>query len=559
MLRNIASQKWRVYAWDATTGLPKTGDAANITAYLTKDDGTPAAISDTNPTEVSSTNEPGYYDFDVTQSESNAAKLSLSPKSSTSNVVVVACPPVVYTRPQYFSVLGVTSAGKAPATVAAGDIATDAIDAASLKADAVEKIQDGLSTFDHTTNKVTVATNEDKSGYGLADGAITSGKFGSGAITSTTFAAGALDAVWSASSRTLTSFGSLVADVASAVWAATTRTLSAFSFTVQLDSSQPDYAPAKAGDKMDLVDSPNGDAITAIQSGLSTFNPASDTVKLDATQSAYAPAKAGDAMTLTEAYDAAKNAASQSSVNAVKDVTDKLDEMIETDSNGDFLFTELALSNAPTGSGGGSGGDATEANQLVIIGHLEDIKGATFDTSTDSLEAIRNRGDSAWITATGFATPTNITNAVSAIESYGDANWATATGFATASDVTDAVDELKSYGDTKWVTATGFATADALQEAKAAIDAIPTSKEGYKLAADGLALVVPTDPGTDEPVFGTSSIVTWIGFFGAVSLNKATVNSDTGKATIRNSSDTADLVSYSISDDGTEFVMGPAE
>lgn len=32
------------------------------------------------------------------------------------------------------------------------------------------------------------------------------------------------------------------------------------------------------------------------------------------------------------------------------------------------------------------------------------IKGATFDTATDSLEAIRNRGDAAWITATGFST-----------------------------------------------------------------------------------------------------------------------------------------------------------
>ena len=32
------------------------------------------------------------------------------------------------------------------------------------------------------------------------------------------------------------------------------------------------------------------------------------------------------------------------------------------------------------------------------------VKGATFDTSTDSLEAIRNRGDSSWLTATGFST-----------------------------------------------------------------------------------------------------------------------------------------------------------
>jgi hypothetical protein len=66
---------------------------------------------------------------------------------------------------------------------------------------------------------------------------------------------------------------------------------------------------------------------------------------------------------------------------------------------------------------------ATAANQTTIIGyidtevaailedtgttlntHLTDIKGATFSGSTDSLEAIRNRGDAEWITATGFST-----------------------------------------------------------------------------------------------------------------------------------------------------------
>ena len=35
---------------------------------------------------------------------------------------------------------------------------------------------------------------------------------------------------------------------------------------------------------------------------------------------------------------------------------------------------------------------------------LTSMKGATFDTLTDSLEALRNRGDSAWTTATGFST-----------------------------------------------------------------------------------------------------------------------------------------------------------
>lgn len=42
---------------------------------------------------------------------------------------------------------------------------------------------------------------------------------------------------------------------------------------------------------------------------------------------------------------------------------------------------------------------------------LTDMKGATFSGATDSLEALRNRGDAAWTTATGFATPTNITAA----------------------------------------------------------------------------------------------------------------------------------------------------
>lgn len=111
MLRNVASQKWRVYAWDTTTGLAKTGDAANISAYITKDDGTPAATNDVAPAEASSTNEPGYYDFDLTQAETSAAKISLSPKSATSNIQVIACPPVVYTVPQYHSLAGWQSDG----------------------------------------------------------------------------------------------------------------------------------------------------------------------------------------------------------------------------------------------------------------------------------------------------------------------------------------------------------------------------------------------------------------------------------------------------------------
>ncbi|HVZ23909.1 MAG TPA: hypothetical protein VG871_22705, partial [Vicinamibacterales bacterium] len=103
MVKNTASQKLTVFAWDSTTGLPKTGDAANITAYVSKDDGTVTQLGDTSATEQSSSNAPGYYLFDLTQAETNADKLMFSAKSSTSNIAVLAVPSVVYTVPANFT------------------------------------------------------------------------------------------------------------------------------------------------------------------------------------------------------------------------------------------------------------------------------------------------------------------------------------------------------------------------------------------------------------------------------------------------------------------------
>lgn len=102
--------------------------------------------------------------------------------------------------------------------------------------------------------------------------------------------------VWEYSARSLTTFGTLVADTAAAVWAVTTRTLSAFSFKPSLHASYdaaktaaqqddlllvkaktdnlPD-TPAAKGDEMRLESA----VVTTIRSGL---------------------AATGDAMTLTE-------------------------------------------------------------------------------------------------------------------------------------------------------------------------------------------------------------------------------------------------------------------
>lgn len=42
----------------------------------------------------------------------------------------------------------------------------------------------------------------------------------------------------------------------------------------------------------------------------------------------------------------------------------------------------------------------------TLEGHLTDIKGGTFSGTTDSLEAIRDRGDAAWLTGAGGSAPT---------------------------------------------------------------------------------------------------------------------------------------------------------
>jgi len=97
MFKNTASQKAYVFAFDTTTGLPKTGDQANITAYVQKDYGSATVLTDTSATQVDATNAAGYYLFDLSQAETNADTLAITAKSVTANIVVVGVPAVIFT------------------------------------------------------------------------------------------------------------------------------------------------------------------------------------------------------------------------------------------------------------------------------------------------------------------------------------------------------------------------------------------------------------------------------------------------------------------------------
>ena len=193
MFKNVAG-KFIVFAFDATTNVPKTGDAANITAYVSKDDGAVTVLGDTSATEMDATNAPGYYLFDAAQAETNADKLLVSGKSGTANIKVIGAPAVIYTRPAAFGLV----AGAAGGLFIAGTNAATTI----------------------TTALTTTFT-------GSLTGSVASVTAG------VTLAASAVQAIWDAATSALTTVGSigkLLADkvhAAADVWAVATRILTA--------------------------------------------------------------------------------------------------------------------------------------------------------------------------------------------------------------------------------------------------------------------------------------------------------------------------------------------
>ena len=107
MQKNVSGQIWTVFAFDRTTLIPASGDASNITAKLGKDGGAYQSTNDTNPTET----ENGFYEFDLTQAETNADEIIISPVSSTSNVQVLGVPSLVVPVPENWNDLGITTSG----------------------------------------------------------------------------------------------------------------------------------------------------------------------------------------------------------------------------------------------------------------------------------------------------------------------------------------------------------------------------------------------------------------------------------------------------------------
>lgn len=109
MYKNTASQHIQFLALLSTTQAPVTGDAANITAYVSIDGGAVTVLGDTSASELSSTNAKGSYQFDLTQAETNGNTLLFTAKSSTANVVLY--PVLLQTFPACFGIAGGAAGG----------------------------------------------------------------------------------------------------------------------------------------------------------------------------------------------------------------------------------------------------------------------------------------------------------------------------------------------------------------------------------------------------------------------------------------------------------------
>lgn len=404
MLRNVASQKYRVYAWDATTGLPKTGDAANITAKINKDDAGAATTNDANPTEVDSTNEKGFYDFDLTQAESNAAKVSLSPKSSTANVVVMACPPVVYTVPQYSSLEAINSSGKTAATLAAADVSGN-LPADLKQANGVDVYNEEFTVASATSSTITLpSANSD--GSTLPNDASHAGKVvkvvagtGVGQILILTSRVGStrewnvlgmttqLDNTskcetidtWKADTRYWVGADLTATENAIPAIIAPNRTTG--NIPADVKSLNGGAAPVHTDGKLWVLDS-GGNAV-ATQSIATAIKAKTDNLPVDPIQHTE-----GVIWTL-DGTGAALATSAQAS--GIATVTDKLADTLENNA-GTYRFTSASLAQAPTGSAPSAADIADAVLDEAVSGHTTpgSLGAVVAGTATDAANAATN-------------------------------------------------------------------------------------------------------------------------------------------------------------------------
>lgn len=382
-----------------TDGFPATGKASNITAAISINGNTATAISDTI-SESDSTNLPGWYEFEHTFITAGNAFITFS----CANCMIMPW------EDDVVEISGGGGSGPSAAEIALAVWSYEDENSITCPYRSIRYVKEGNTYYVPLLSGYT-------SGYDIL-----------------------ADYIWGFDPSTL---------------------LSTTSAAYRLVDIQDNAA--RPGDAMTLTAAYNA-AKTASQ-----FNAATDTVTINSTQVATLaaasdldsvatkveliksktdnlptnPASTGDAMTLTAAYDAAKtasqfNAANDTvTINATQAATMVTATGFATPSDiptADITAIKTkvdALHNTDL-TGIATSSNVTDAQTAIIAAmptiptdyaKASDLTGlSTFNAATDTV-TINSTQAATMTTATGFATPANITTAQAAIIAHGDENW----------------------------------------------------------------------------------------------------------------------------------------
>ena len=395
-------------AWDTSANSGKTGDQGNHTLYWVKD-GTASAATNA-AAEVDATNCPGTYKVTITATEAQCIFGTLAGKSATANVVLIPThiaferlPNVAPGAQNGLPILDANGRISADATAISGD---------SGAADNLEAACDG-GTYNVGGGGVVAASVT--GAVGSVTGAVGSVTGNVGGDVAGKVLGGGAGTMLAAGVRAVDGSGNAVATAAS---------IAALN---DLDATEAQTAAAAA---LTAYDPPTAAELT---SGLAGLNDLSSVEAQAAAAAAITASSLDEAATRTllalpAVAPAANgglptsNSANQvraldGSGNAIAPASTALSNATFTDARAGYL-DKLNL---------GSDTVATAANQTTILNRLgawtgtgintilgafkallskaasapSDI-GGTFDPAYDSTEAVRDRGDAEWITATGF-------------------------------------------------------------------------------------------------------------------------------------------------------------
>lgn len=359
--KNVASQYVFFMAWDTANSVGKTGDSGNFTLKWVKD-GTSGSAGGT-VTEVDATNAPGLYKYAPTQSETDCLTFCLHGKSSTANIVLQ--PASGGTDQGYFAALQADTddlqtrlpaalvSGRIDASVGAmaadvvtaSAIATDAIGSAELAASAASEIATAAAAaiLQTPANLLNTDSNGCPVMRSLDSGLIRSTTAQGGSLTTVTLDAGA--------SAVTSYYRGLLVHITAGTGAGQARIISAYNGTSKVATVDRSWATA-----------PDNTSTFAL-------------VRADS-------ASADGLVDLIWDEDISVHTAGNSAGQGISD-----------------MLSNLSLTLNRIGSFSASGVNTILGCFKALLSKTATLPsniGGTFDPATDSVEAIRDRGDADW-------------------------------------------------------------------------------------------------------------------------------------------------------------------